>query len=69
MYTIEIDEKRCKACGLCAEYCPRGVIGIDLARIEVNGLGCAVMRGSGCIGCGICTAVCPDIAIKLIKKQ
>lgn len=65
MYMLKIDEKRCKACGLCAAACPRGVIGIDRNRIETNGTGCAVMENGGCIGCRSCTEVCPDIAITI----
>ncbi len=65
MYMLKIDEKRCKACGLCAAACPRGVIGIDRNRIEINGTGCAVMENGGCIGCRSCTEVCPDIAITI----
>ncbi|HIU58107.1 MAG TPA: 4Fe-4S dicluster domain-containing protein [Candidatus Ornithomonoglobus merdipullorum] len=67
MFELKIDEKRCKACGLCANACPRGVIGINRARVELNGLGCAEMKSAGCVGCGICALVCPDIAITIVK--
>ena len=67
MFELKIDEKRCKACGLSANACPRGVIGINRARVELNGLGCAEMKSAGCVGCGICALVCPDIAITIVK--
>ena len=69
MFELRIDEKRCKACGLCQNACPRGVIEVNMARVELNGLGCAEMKNGGCVGCGICALVCPDIAIEIIRTE
>ena len=65
MSRILIDEKRCKACGLCETVCPLGLIETDKSKIEVNGLGCAAQTGEGCTGCAACAIICPDIAIKV----
>jgi pyruvate ferredoxin oxidoreductase delta subunit len=41
----------CTACGVCALFCPEGVITRTNGRIAVDELYCK--------GCGICEAVCP----------
>lgn len=69
MFKVEFDEKRCKACGLCAAACPRGIIEIDYNKVEVNGMGCAKIKADGCIGCGCCATVCPDIAVRITAED
>jgi 2-oxoglutarate ferredoxin oxidoreductase subunit delta len=61
---ILIDKNRCKACGLCADVCPKEIIRIDNSAQSLYGKGCAVAR-EGCIGCGKCYTVCPDIAVTI----
>jgi pyruvate ferredoxin oxidoreductase gamma subunit len=41
----------CTACGVCALFCPEGVISRDDGSIEIDYLYCK--------GCGICEVVCP----------
>lgn len=69
MFIPKIDENRCKACGLCESVCPRGVIAVNTERIEVNGLGCAEIINSGCVGCRRCVLMCPDIAISIAEEK
>ncbi len=64
MNTAEIDKKRCKACGLCADACPKKIITINPYAESAYGRGCAEVS-DGCVGCGTCAVVCPDIAITL----
>lgn len=68
MVKTVFDEKRCKACGLCAAACPKKIIRINTSKIEINGLGCAEIAGEGCIGCGICATVCPDMVISIYRE-
>ncbi len=37
MANIEIDEKLCKGCGLCAGACPKNVIALSEHRMNANG--------------------------------
>ena len=68
MLNVLIDKNKCKACGLCAAVCPKGIIHIDLDEITAYGRGCASVKGE-CIGCGSCYTVCPDIAITIGKDD
>ena len=37
MANIEIDEKLCTGCGLCAGACPKNVIALSEHRMNANG--------------------------------
>jgi hypothetical protein len=51
-----VNEERCEADGVCAEWCPSGAVTVeDVARIDI----------STCIGCGECVAFCPHDAIEV----
>lgn len=53
---IQIDEDKCKACGLCQRNCPVGAI-------EGEGREKRVINQDKCIKCGTCIKVCPFHAI------
>lgn len=53
---ISIDEKKCNACGICAQSCPFGAITVVQE--------CAQM-GKNCMLCGACVNVCPHRAITI----
>lgn len=70
MSYIEIDKKKCKACYLCVDVCPKKLIH---KGSEANSLGHFPVEfddsKNECLGCAICAMRCPDIAItKVIKK-
>ncbi len=50
----------CVKCGICAEYCPCGVI----EKIDNK----MVIDYTYCKGCGICTAECPRKAIDFVLE-
>ncbi len=61
-YKITINEKWCKGCGLCVEFCPKDVLELKDAKACVVSL-------ENCIGCLICEYRCPDFAIEVNKIE
>jgi 2-oxoglutarate ferredoxin oxidoreductase subunit delta len=52
----------CKGCGLCVEYCNRGVL-------EMNGVLPKVVNAEKCTRCLQCEVICPDFAIEVREGQ
>ncbi|MCL2501049.1 MAG: CoB--CoM heterodisulfide reductase iron-sulfur subunit A family protein [Defluviitaleaceae bacterium] len=55
--TAKTDENNCSGCGLCAEVCPYGAVGVISHSTAVN--------AALCQGCGGCTVACPSGAMNL----
>ena len=51
----------CKGCGICAAFCPKGVLSV---KDKV-----AVLDPSNCIFCGQCEQRCPDYAIYIVEDK
>jgi 2-oxoglutarate ferredoxin oxidoreductase subunit delta len=67
MPRIEIDEARCKGCGLCTIACPCKLI---LLSERINLLGytpAQIELQDECNGCKLCAEICPDVAIMVFK--
>jgi 2-oxoglutarate ferredoxin oxidoreductase subunit delta len=59
---IDIFKAWCKGCGICAAFCPTGVLAMNEAgRPYVKDI-------SKCINCGWCEIRCPDFAITVSKN-
>ncbi|WKY43831.1 4Fe-4S binding protein [Eubacteriaceae bacterium ES2] len=59
---ISIDEKKCNGCGLCAEACHEGAIGM------VDGVA-KLLRDDYCDGLGDCLPACPTGAITFVERE
>ncbi len=61
---IELNQKWCKACGICMAMCPKNVFDPEV------GTGKAIIaRPEDCSSCGMCELYCPDYAINLVRGE
>jgi len=65
--TVEIDPRFCKGCGLCVEFCERGVLELSDTPDSRGIYTARVVQGMECKGCRRCTLICPEAGIRLIK--
>ena len=59
---INIDEELCNGCGLCADACHEGAIGMIGGKAKL-------LRDDYCDGLGDCLPVCPTNAISFIERE
>ena len=60
---VHLITERCKGCGFCVEFCPKGVL---LMSKQTNAKGYhlpEITDDSNCVNCGLCMLLCPDFAI------
>ena len=60
---VHILEDRCKGCGYCIEFCPRGVIEFSTHFNEKGYHPPAVKNPDDCVNCHYCEIICPEFAI------
>lgn len=59
---VEIDQKKCNGCGLCASACHEGAIGM------VDGKA-TILKDDYCDGLGDCLPACPTGAISFVERE
>ena len=59
---IQIDEDKCTGCGLCADACHEGAIGMVDGKAKL-------LRDDYCDGLGDCLPACPTGAITFIERE
>jgi len=66
---IKIDKERCKSCGFCVMYCPKGLIQLskDLNKKGLHYAEFKKIKGIDCVGCTFCAVICPDVCIEVYK--
>ena len=70
MSRIEIDQDRCKGCGLCVHVCPRKIIVLQQDKLNSRGFHPAgVVAMERCIGCAFCATICPDSCIEVWRER
>lgn len=57
----EIDQEKCIRCGVCATYCPEGVIVKMDNDYQID--------YRHCKGCGICSNECPSHAVRMAREK
>jgi len=62
---VLINKERCKGCGYCAEFCPRGTLEMSTETNHKGYVLAAVANASACLGCGLCEILCPEFAVLL----
>ena len=63
MARIIVNEETCKGCGLCANACPKKIIGFVKEKTNQKGYHPArLMEPDACVGCCACAMMCPDMA-------
>lgn len=59
---VEIDEEKCTGCGLCANACHEGAIGMVDGKAKL-------LRDDYCDGMGDCLPACPADAIRITRRE
>ncbi len=67
--SVWVDTDRCKACDICVDACPAGVLSMQQNAGSVLGAMISVVHPEACIGCQECELGCPDFAIYVASRK
>ena len=66
---VRILVERCKGCGFCVEYCPKGVLEVSGAFNKKGYHPPEVVKQGECVNCNLCEMICPDFAIFSVATE
>ncbi len=66
---VWVNVDRCKACDICVDVCPAGVLGMVASDKTILGATISVQNPASCIGCNDCELSCPDFAIYVADRK
>ena len=66
---VWVNTDRCKACDICVDVCPAGVLAMKPEPKSVLGAMISIVAQDACIGCNECELSCPDFAIYVAEKK
>jgi 2-oxoglutarate ferredoxin oxidoreductase subunit delta len=66
---IEIDEEKCKGCGLCTVTCPRMLLKLGEESNDNGHTPAVIICQEKCVGCALCAGMCPAVAIDVYSRQ
>ena len=66
MNLVKINFDRCKECGYCIKFCPKGCLSKG-DKINKSGYYPPVYDATNCIACGSCARMCPDTVLTVYK--
>jgi 2-oxoglutarate ferredoxin oxidoreductase subunit delta len=66
---VIIIEDRCKGCGFCVAYCPRGVLGMSPSFNRRGYHPPSVKDEAKCVNCHFCEVLCPEFAIYSLRAE
>lgn len=55
----DFTRERCKQCGICVHFCPKGAIRLDADRRP------QLVDPDACTACRLCEYLCPDFGIRV----
>lgn len=66
---VWVNIARCKACDICVDSCPAGVLSMKADPTSTLGAKVEIVMPDACIGCTECELSCPDFAIYVAEKK
>jgi 2-oxoglutarate ferredoxin oxidoreductase subunit beta len=67
---VVIDERRCRGCGYCVQFCPNHCLEISSEHINKQGYFMpVVVKEDLCSRCGACAWMCPHWAIEVYSRN
>ena len=67
---VQIDENRCKGCGLCVDACPPKILQLSTSRFNAIGYRpVEVIDVKSCTGCAVCAVMCPDVVFRVYRER